>query len=688
MTNLNCLNDIITNDLAIDIDISNLKSWDLNNDHILNSLTKWFNAYSDNIELKDWGLTAFDVGRTNEMWGEINLTPNNIYFNLHKVGYNNINNPTNDETTGVTASTTFLPVTPITGSTYGNYFELTGGYLQGFFKLDGYTYELLPSRYNRGITIETLVYLNSDSKGIFYMMGTKSEDKYNPYFSGETKIVNDDAFGVFTSKDNHLDSIEEVESIKKAFREFENNKEITFKTPPQSGNTSSNIISFEITEDKKIGHKIIDNNNRIIYAESKKTISPTTGWTIITISYTPNFVIEDDDILSCYPVRTGDLTIYVNGRSFWTLKEYPEFFFKRIENDSEKQIGVPYTISWGGGSFGLKNSWHYDFQTYNLYKEGDQTFIDNNFDVESNPFPDKCDTISGGTTLSGLTLSADTTTFKKVDDCDPNIKTPVTVMRVEKISGFTANTYFIKFDNPITVISNRIYDISFDLFVNGFFRAYDTNNFINENKVSILVYGTEDVDIIEETEYKYPLTSNDLKNLPNVNRNPLFDDEFSYVKDGVSVYGETGLPVHDDPDYYLFYGVSPITGEEVSGSVVTGQNTWLPMRNKFKIKDNTGKQIVNIGILIETSDKFNVDQPLFIRNFTYRGADILVQDPNKDNLLIEQNFDSSFNGGIQKLRIYEKGLSSQEILHNALIEKKKNPNLNLNVNKGGRIINI
>ena len=42
--NLDCLNTIIRDNLAIHIDLTDTKSWDLNIDLTLNSLTKWKNA--------------------------------------------------------------------------------------------------------------------------------------------------------------------------------------------------------------------------------------------------------------------------------------------------------------------------------------------------------------------------------------------------------------------------------------------------------------------------------------------------------------------------------------------------------------------------------------------------------------------------------------------------------------------
>ena len=48
---------------------------------------------------------------------------------------------------------------------------LNGGYLQGFFKLNGYNYTLFPERCNNGITIETLVYLYTGSSWHFLYDG-------------------------------------------------------------------------------------------------------------------------------------------------------------------------------------------------------------------------------------------------------------------------------------------------------------------------------------------------------------------------------------------------------------------------------------------------------------------------------------------------------------------------------------
>lgn len=703
--NLQCFNDIITDDLAIHIDLSNQDSWDLNTGLTSVSLTKWVDAKSDNIELLDFGLTAFDVGRTDKMWDSINYTPKDTIFSMYRVGYNIVQNPTSGETSGVTINTEYLPISAITTGNSGNYFNLDGGYLQGFFKLDGYNYELLPPRFNNGITIETLLLLNPLSEGIFYLMGARAEDKYNPFFSGETTTggTSNDInviSGVTTSEDNFLDAIEPKIINRNAFANYQNLKKTIHVQSSDNTNIHNNIIAFEITKDKRLGYKYIDENGLIVENKSLNKLSTLTGWTIIAITYEPNEIIEDPDLLGCYPRRSGTFKFHVNGKVFWELKDFSEFFFKSFMNDPEKQIGVPYSISWGGGSFGLKNSWHYDLQKYNLYTDQDTTYINNNFIVESDPIPEPCDILPPDIPIDGLSLSADSSTFMKIDECDSTIAYPITVMKIDytgSTSGYTgttgqtgtsANTYFIKFNEPISVLSNRDYVVDLMIYNDGFFKTMDFDHNIIKNSISIIPFGTVDVNILNEGEYKYPITTDDLLNLPNVSRNVFPDEqEYQYVKDGISYYGATGLPVYEDSWYYTYFGISPKNdNKHIKGTVVTGENKWINLKTTFRTEDNTGQQYIYLGILIETTGDFNLDGSLFVRNFTYESADILKQDERKDNLLIQQNFDSSFIGGIQKLRIYDKALSNSQIQHNAKMENKKNPNLNLIISKGGRII--
>lgn len=677
--NLECLNDIITDNLAIHIDLTNIKSWvDWNTGLTAFSLTKWSGAFSDNINLIDFGLTGFDNGRMDAMWSGITFTPSDTLLSLYRVGCNFVQNPTSGQTSGVTVTTVYFPMsaTSATGGSL-NYFDLNGGYLQGFFKLHGFNYELLPARYGSGITIETLVYLYPDSQGIFFMMGARAEDKYNPYFSGETITGTSSTTGVTTSFDNYLDAIIETQTRLPSFPNPESQYTTTFTVPNPIDNIKNNAIAFELTQNKHLAYKYINNEGLIITNLSPAIIN-NTGFTIIAITFLPNDIITSSYDLECAPQRKGKLTFFINGRSVWTIKEFPEFYFKAFNNDKEKQEGVPYSISWGGGSQGLGCSYHYDFQTYELYTGQDDIYISDSFVVRD----------SGDTTnLSGLTLSADSIAFSADS---------YTVMAVN-YSGTTGESkaYFIKFNNPISVLSNRDYNINMSIFNDNFFNLIDASGNTIHNKISFFLYSEDvDIDVLSETEYIYPLSASDLIGLNGLalGLDPYDPDrqEYQYIKNGILYFGNTGIPITNLFEYmYGFQSQNPITGQVTQGTIVSGANSWKPMRMTFRTEDNTGQKFIYLGILIETSDGFNTGGTLYIKDFTYKGADILVKDPRKDNLTIEQNFgykDSSFIGGIQKLRIYDKALNSSEILHNALMEMQKNPALNLLISKGGRVI--
>lgn len=674
--NLECLNDIISDNLAIHIDLTNLKSWDLNTGLTAFSLTKWSGAYSDNINLIDFGLTEFDNGRTNIMWSGITITPNNTLFSMYRVGYNNVINPTTGETSGITVTTTYLPMSATSasgGST--NYFDLNGGYLQGFFKLDGYNYQLLPARYSNGITIETLVYLYPNSQGIFLMMGARAEDKYNTYFGGETTIGGAGSSGVTTSFENYLDALMPSEEVKSGFTLPEEMTETVYTEVQPIDNLKNNVIAFELTQDKRLAFKYI-NASGLVVTKSSSAIITATGFTMIAMVYTPNDKIEDPELLDCAEQRTGKLVFYINGRSVWTLPEFPEFYFKSFVNDKEKQIGVSYSISWGGGSFGLKHSWHYDKQTYSLYTGQDTAYINNKFIIIENPISIDCYVApTGDTYLGGLSLSANSTTFTEPNICDPNINNPITVIQI-KYTGGTGTTYFIKFNQPVSVISNRDYDIKMSIFNDNFFTG--TNN-----EITILTYSdSTDIDVVSEVQYVYPLTTEYMNQITNQGTHKWFDQqEYEYSINGIMYYGTSGLPVTPENAYIAGYDGQPV---QISNYFSTGQNTWLPIKSKIRIPDNTGQDFIYIGILIKTGTAFNTGGTLYIKDFTYTAADILTQDESKNNLTIQQNFDSSFIGGIQKLRIYDKAFTSSEILNNAYWESKAYPNMI--VSKGGRII--
>jgi len=83
------------------------------------------------------------------------------------------------------------------GGDIGTVAQLNGGFYQGFYKLQGYDYQVFPTRMSQGWTVEmmlkyrftgdTNVGLNArypENKGIFFFLGTRAENKFYHYADG------------------------------------------------------------------------------------------------------------------------------------------------------------------------------------------------------------------------------------------------------------------------------------------------------------------------------------------------------------------------------------------------------------------------------------------------------------------------------------------------------------------------
>lgn len=186
--------------------------FDFNNDNIYNlsgssgntiySLTSWSGAKSSGYELDTIGLTGIDNGL--------------ILFNKQIGDYDN-----DDLFDAITDSTLVIPanenrffMNPVSGMTghivypiskmydpmVGEVSTFCGGFYQGFYKIDGTNYEVIPNRVNKewvaefwlnksddvcsGTTGTTLNDLRPDNKGIFFYMGTRAENKFWNQFEG------------------------------------------------------------------------------------------------------------------------------------------------------------------------------------------------------------------------------------------------------------------------------------------------------------------------------------------------------------------------------------------------------------------------------------------------------------------------------------------------------------------------
>jgi len=284
--------------------------------------------------------------------------------------------------------------------------------------------------------------------------------------------------------------------------------------------------------------------------------------------------------------------------------------------------------------------------------------------------------------FGNFNLTGDSTTFVLVDN-DTYIPKPVMRLEMCDVSpDENGNAFELQFKNPIPIISNREYVIEADIFDAGFFNELNDKGQFAKNKTSIIpITDDVEIDIISDVSYVFPMRGSIL--LSDLRDQNKFIDgqEYQYSRDGLIYYGSTGVPITDMDSYH--YGIYEWFRRDVEngGRFVSGRNKWHTIRTRFKTEDNTGKKFVKFAIYVETDSEFRLNTPLFINDFKYNGADILVQDKRKQDLKIQSNFDSSFDGGIQKLRIYDRALNPQEVLRNASVD-----NLEHRITKGGRII--
>ena len=90
----------------------------------------------------------------------------------------------------------------------------------------------------------------------------------------------------------------------------------------------------------------------VVECYSMSGLVETDKWVNIGIRFKPYEYFEDCE-LNFIGRRKGSLTVYVDGYLKWTIEDFDEFIFRELDEHREKQQGVPFNYSWGGGTQGL-----------------------------------------------------------------------------------------------------------------------------------------------------------------------------------------------------------------------------------------------------------------------------------------------------------------------------------------------
>jgi Predicted solute binding protein len=92
--------------------------------------------------------------------------------------------------------------------------------------------------------------------------------------------------------------------------------------------------------------------------------------------------------------RAGTLKFYVNGKLFWKIDDFEEIIPRPLDAPKERQAGVPYNFSWGGGTQGLHDNL--------VFKQPPTSLTGNTYQQDPEAFSPS---ILSGTSLSALTTN-------------------------------------------------------------------------------------------------------------------------------------------------------------------------------------------------------------------------------------------------------------------------------------------
>ena len=479
-----------------------------------------FTCYTAYTGICDVGLVATDNGLFTKMSGDSLYYIKGIddtykfhphyrdsRFKMHPVtGYTQSPN----EVFSGRPKNTLYNIVSKTGNTVGYYQELYGGFYQGFYKLNGYDYEVFPERVNKGWSVEMMLkprttneylpftpieqYLNDaypSNAGTFFYFGTRAENKYYHNSSGspqsdsgytrvtselsciescacsDTGVTNANCIHVYPNSgfttthnigcncgcgsteivplpetDPKFDVLSSAMSLR--FDGCPENPSIAVKYLKitgdcvttgscettgitfQTGYTITEVISqpiydlcgfdcndtteerwvmisavferYRYLEDCDLGNLGGLNDLRVVTTQSSidnqsyKLISPPEthlGSTPEPKVYKVRFDKKWFDELD---YRLGTLKLYVNGYLLLVIEDFEEIIPRELNTEKEKQVGVPFNISFGGGTQGLHD--HLIFSgcsnPYGPYTQDPELFPNN---------------ILSATTLSGLSTN-------------------------------------------------------------------------------------------------------------------------------------------------------------------------------------------------------------------------------------------------------------------------------------------
>jgi len=343
--------------------------------------TEYSNVDPDALKY-DLGPTNFDCGEGNGGWSmETWIKWDNSYCSttedcfVYTIAPSG--KPAIDSTwtyTGCNGTTEFITISPFvsTGSTICSESSPT------CFSGDCVNYIAT----NTGVNCGKSNTLNNNFTGntnFFFYIGTRAENKFRNVFSGESGLYTCDGI-VPLQPDEDGPRLTTDGQNWFSISSFGRNgccNPCTGDTPTIITATtycdelSENALGFRFTPEGRIGYRKMTVEGHNYWCEE----SGTTGGSHYMITgtkmeegYSPDFTISGDTQKWYHVVVTysqnsvknglpaGTLRFWVDGRVVYRVEDFIGLKLRPLNDYSSKQLGVPYNISWGGGSQGLVES--------------------------------------------------------------------------------------------------------------------------------------------------------------------------------------------------------------------------------------------------------------------------------------------------------------------------------------------
>jgi hypothetical protein len=352
------------------------------------------------LSLCDIGLTGVDNGLVQNLTGEtLTITSGDCRLHLTRV-----------------SGSTYVYPWSIQSGTTGQYLSLCGGFFQGYWKLQGFDYQVLPRRMEWGWTSEfwlnktevcvsgvtgtTLNDLYPNNKGFFFYLGARAENKFWNLFSGETGMTTCFS-GVSISPEGHVyDPLDNMNPFLRynggcngysctctsssgccgtccSVCTCNSSSAVTIYNKNVENDVIGNNLGLRIKDDGSIGYRLIAYSAQcpnccneltgntsisgisIVENYSVSGMVENNVWTHVAVVFKRNCTSPciDNEEFPPYPdCKQGRLFFYINGYLKYVVHDFDEVLFKGFDEFKSKVEGVPYNMSLGGGSQGLLES--------------------------------------------------------------------------------------------------------------------------------------------------------------------------------------------------------------------------------------------------------------------------------------------------------------------------------------------